>query len=360
MTPVIKKFALLASLVILLIFIIFVINETVQVVELAERMSPSLGAVVLWTLLVVYAVLIFVPVFLFLRLPRSLVPPKSDASPEFDLFLNQLGKRLSSNPHLKGLDLSNREQIEKALAVLGGKADAIIQQAALNVFISTAISQSGRLDTFLVVSVQSRMVWQIARLYYQRPTLRDLIRLYANVVGTAFVAGELDDIDISQQVEPIMSSALGTVALSIPGLRVAGSILINSVITGAANAFLTLRVGIVAKRYCGSLILAEKRTVRRLATAEAARLLGSIVRQGSTRLSRALWETSKGKVGGTVGGVKGYARNAGLSLLSRVGLRKGDKSTEGNAAAGPEAGPQKTDHSSTADPGEDDPQPEPA
>jgi hypothetical protein len=360
MTPVFKKLALLASLVILLLFIIFVINETVQVVELAERLSPTLGAVVLWMLLVVYAVLIIVPMFLFLRLPRSLVPPRSDTSPEFDVFLSQLRKRLSSNPHLKGLALSNREEIEKALAVLGEKADTIIQQAALNVFISTAISQSGRLDTFLVVSVQSRMVWQIARLYYQRPTLRDLIRLYANVVGTAFVAGELDDIDISQQVEPIMSSALGTVALSIPGLRVAGSILVNSVITGAANAFLTLRVGIVAKRYCGSLILAEKRTVRRLATAEAARLLGSIVRQGSTRLSRVLWETSKGKVSGTVGGVKGYARNAGLSLLSRVGLRKSDKSTEGNEAAGREAGPQKTDHSPTADPGEDDPQPEPA
>lgn len=360
MSPIIKKLALLASLVILLLFVIFVINETVQVVELAERVSPALGVVVLWTLLVVYAVLVIIPVFLFLRLPRSLVPPKSDASPEFDVFLNQLRKRLSSNPHLKGLALSNREEIEKALAVLGGKADAIIQQAALNVFISTAISQSGRLDTFLVVSVQSRMVWQIARLYYQRPTLRDLIRLYANVVVTAFVAGELDDIDISQQVEPIMSSALGTVALSIPGLRVAGSILVNSVITGAANAFLTLRVGIVAKRYCGSLILAEKRTVRRLATAEAARLLGSIVRQGSTRLSRVLWETSKGKVSGTVGGMKGYARNAGLSLLSRVGLRKGDKPTEGNIEAGPEADPRKTEHSPAPGPGDDNPQPEPA
>jgi hypothetical protein len=360
MTPILKKLALLASLVILLLFIIFVINETVQVVELAERMSPTFGAIVLWALLVVYAVLIVVPLFLFLRLPRSLVPPKSEASPQFDAFLNELRKRLSSNPHLKGLEFSNREQIEKALAVLGGKADAIIQQAALNVFITTAISQSGRLDTFLVVSVQSRMVWQIARLYYQRPTLRDLIHLYANVVGTAFVAGELDDIDISQQVEPIMSSALGTVALSIPGLRVAGSILVNSVITGAANAFLTLRVGIVAKRYCGSLILAEKRTVRRFATAEAAKLLGSIVRQGTTRLSRALWETSKGKVSGTVGGVKGYARGAGLSLLSKVGLRKSDKSTEGDVEAGPQAGPQKTEHSPASGPGDDDPQPEPA
>jgi len=96
--------------------------------------------------------------------------------------------------------------------------------------------------------------------------------------------------------------------------------------------------------------------VRRLATAEAAKLLGSIVRQGTTRLSRALWETSKGKVSGTVGGVKGYARGAGLSLLSKVGLRKSDKSTEGDA----EADSQKTEHSPAPGPGDDDPQPEPA
>ena len=356
MSPIFKRVALLASLVVLLLFIIFVVNETVQIVQLAERMNPTFGVIVLWALLIVYAVLILVPVFLFLRLPRSLVPPRSEASPEFDAYLTRLKKRFSSNPHMKGLNLSNRQEVEKALAVLGGKADAIIQQAALNVFISTAISQSGRLDTFLVISVQSRMVWQIARLYYQRPTLRDLIHLYANVVGTAFVAGELDDIDISQQVEPILSSAMGTVALSIPGLRVAGSILVNSVITGAANAFLTLRVGIVAKRYCGSLILAEKRTVRRMATAEAAKLLGSIVRQGTTRLSRVLWEASKGKMSSTMGGVKGYAKGAGLSLLSKAGFRKSDKTTQGEV----ETGPDKTGGPSIPRPGEDDPPKEPA
>ena len=356
MTPIFKKIAILTSVAILLLFLTFAVNETVQIVQLAERMNPTLGAIVLWALLIVYAVLIFVPVFLFLRLPRSLVPPRSEASPEFDAYLTQLRKRFSSNPHLKGLGLSNRQEVEKALAVLGGKADAIIQQAALNVFISTAISQSGRLDTFLVISVQSRMVWQIARLYYQRPTLRDLIHLYANVVGTAFVAGELDDIDISQQVEPILSSAMGTVALSIPGLRVAGSVLVNSVITGAANAFLTLRVGIVAKRYCGSMVLAEKRTVRRMATAEAAKLLGSIVRQGTTRLSRVLWEASKGKVSKTVGGVKGYARGAGLSILSKAGLRKMNKTTDGEI----ETDPEETGDPSVPGPGEDDPPKEPA
>ncbi len=316
-----KKIALLASLVILVLFVIFVINQTVQIVQLAEKVNPKFGGIVLWGLLILYAILILVPVVLFLRLPPSLNPARSEDSPEFEAHLNRLRKRLSSNPHLKELELSNRQEVEKALVILGMKADGIIQKAASNVFVSTAISQSGRLDTFLVLSVQSRMIWQIARLYYQRPTRRDFIQVYANVVGTAFVAGELDDIDISQQVEPVLSAALGAVVLSIPGIRVAASILVNSIVTGAANAFLTLRVGIIARRYCASLVVVERRTLRRMATAEAARLLGSIVKEGTTRLSQAVWMASNGRARSTFSGATEKAREAGRSLFSRLGLR---------------------------------------
>jgi hypothetical protein len=257
-----------------------------------------------------------------MRLPRSLKPPRSEDTPEFATHVETLKGRLASNPLLTGENHSSREDIEQALGLLGKKADEIIQRSASNVFITTAISQSGRLDTFLVLSVQSRMVWRIAQLYYQRPTLRDLLQLYANVVGTAFVAGELDDIDISQQLEPILSSTLGAVALSIPGLRAASSIVVSSLITGAANAFLTLRVGIVAKRYCGSLVVVEKRGLRRMATAEAAKLLGTIVKQGSARLTKILWSASKGKVSATFSGVSGSAKEAGRSFLSKIGFEK--------------------------------------
>jgi hypothetical protein len=317
-----KKIALSASILILLLFSVFVINQTLQVVQLAEKVSASFGNFVFWTLLLVYAVLILIPVFLFLRLPRSLMPPKSEDSPEFGAYFTLLKKRLASNPHLKGMELSDRQKVDEAMAILAKKSDEIIQQTASTVFISTAISQSGRLDAFLVMSAQSRMVWRIARLYYQRPTLRDLIQLYANVAGTAFLASEFEDVDISEQVEPVLSSTLGALAVTIPGVQLAASILVNSVLTGAANAFLTLRVGIIARRYCGSLVISEKRSLRRAASAEAAKLLGSIVRQGTAKLSKALWKASKGKVGGIFSGMKEYAKGAGSSLLASVGLQK--------------------------------------
>ena len=323
-----KKIALLISLFVLLFFVVFVINQTAQIVQLAEKVNPTFGGIVFWTLLAAYAILILIPVVLFFRLPRSLMPPRSEEAPEFGTYLETLKKRLASNPHLKARNLSGRPQIEEALAILAQKADDIIQQAAATVFISTAISQSGRLDALLVLSAQSRMVWRIARLYYQRPMLRDLIRIYANVAGTAFLAGELDDIDISEQVEPILSSTLGALAVTVPGIQLAASILVNSVLTGTANAFLTLRVGILAKRYCGSLVVAERRAVRRAASAEAAKLLGSIVKQGTARVSKALWKASKDKVGSGFTNLTGYAREARDSILSKVKLRKTQGETE--------------------------------
>ncbi len=332
MTP-LKKIVLFVSALIILFFILFVINQTAQVVQLAERVTPSFGNLVFWGLLIIYAIFILVPVFLFLSLPKSLTPPTSEDAPEFSGYLEALKKRLASNSNLKSLELSSRQHVEDALSILGKKSDEIIQQTASTVFISTAISQSGRLDAFLVLSAQSRMIWRIARLYYQRPTLRDLIQLYANVAGTAFLASEFEDVDISEQVEPILSSTLGALALTIPGIQLAASILVNSVLTGTANAFLTLRVGIIARRYCGSLVLTEKRALRRAASAEAAKLLGSIVRQGTTKLSKAVWKGSKGKVGGIFSGMKNAAKEAGSSLLARVGLQKTKEALEAEIEA---------------------------
>jgi hypothetical protein len=328
MNKIFKKFVLFVSVLIIFFFILFVVNQTAQVIQLADKVNSSFGNFVFWALLLVYAILIFIPVFLFLSLPRSLTPPKSEGAPEFNAHLAALQKRLASNSHVKDMELSSRQHVEQALSVLGKKSDEIIRQTASTVFISTAISQSGRLDAFLVLSAQSRMVWRIARLYYQRPTFRDLIQLYANVAGTAFLASEFEDVDISEQVEPILSSTLGALAVTIPGVQLAASLLVNSVLTGTANAFLTLRVGIIARRYCGSLVITEKRTLRRTASAEAAKLLGSIVKQGTTKVSKALWKASMGKVDSVFSGMREHAKEAASSLLAKVGLQKSKRVLE--------------------------------
>ena len=172
----------------------------------------------------------------------------------------------------------------------------MVKQMATTVFLTTAVSQSGRLDALLVLMAQSRMVWRVAHLYYQRPSLREMSHLYTNVAATAFIAGELDDIELHQMIQPVVAASIGTMGGAIPGFQVFTTIAVNSLLSGSANAFLTLRVGMIAKAYCGSLVAQPRTKLRRSATAEAARLLSGIVKESGTRVRDALWQEVKQKL----------------------------------------------------------------
>lgn len=313
---------LLGSVFFLLLFVVFVANQTAQAVELASRLHPAFGTFVLVALLAAYALLLIVPCLLYLRLPPALAPPPRDDGREFEEYLGRLRRRLASNPRLRDADLSTRQDIETALRILGREADAIVEKTAATVFLATAVSQNGSLDAFYVLSAQSRMVWQIASVYRQRPSPREMVRLYANVAAAVFVAGELDDIDLSRQIEPVLSSSLGAMAGAIPGMQALAMVLANSVVDGAVNAFLTLRVGVVARQYCGTLVRPARSALRRSAAIEAGRMLGGIVSKGAARLTGAVVQATRGRLESAVAGMAGAAKGAGSSVMSAVGLKR--------------------------------------
>jgi len=293
----IRRLALLVSVPLLLAFAAFVVNQTNQVVLLASGISSTLGQVVLWALLACYLAVILVPIVLFIRLPAPMRPPTAASGPDFDRHLRLLQKRLSQNTRLAHSPIETQEDVEQALGRLKMDADQVIKENASIVFLMTAISQNGRLDGLAVLSAQSRMVWRIAHIYYQRPSLRDMVNLYANVAATAFVAAQLEDIDIEEQIEPIVESVAGAAVGAIPGMTAAATILSTSILTGSTNAFLTLRVGIIAQRYCGSLVIPPKGGLRRLAAAEAARLLIPLVWDGSRRISGSAFRALRKRLG---------------------------------------------------------------
>jgi Domain of unknown function (DUF697) len=313
------KAALLVAVLLLVSFVVFLVNQTVQVVGLADRLHPALGTALFWGLLLVYAVCAIVPLGMLLRLPSPLAPPATEESPKFEEHLKALSLRMRGNPLLGGKALSTRGEIEEALGILERRADEIMRSAGSHVFITTAISQNGSLDALFVLLVQSRMIRQIAQVYYQRPTLRDLAYLYGNIASTALMASQLDDVDLSEQVQPVLSAVLGSVAGAVPGLQAASSLFVNSIVTGTANAFLTLRVGIMAKRYCGALVLPEKRALRRLAVTQAAQMLGAIARDGAKRVGNAFWEASKSRAGDAARGLGESIMQAVSSLAGRLG-----------------------------------------
>jgi len=266
----------------------------------------------LWGLLLFYAGCMLAPLALWLRLPRSLVPPAAESGPEFEDHLVSVARRLAANPRVSEAVAPTREAVEAATRSLDAEANEITRRAASRVFIATAVSQNGSLDALFVLGLQSRLVWEIAHVYRQRPSLRDL------GWTTAFVVGEIEDLDLSQQIQPVVQSALGAAAGAVPGLHVAGSLVTSSVLTGGANAFLTLRVGVVARRYCGALTRPEKRSLRRSAFLEAAGMLGAIAGAGSKKVVAALARASGRTVAGAVTGIGGKVKSGAGSVGNSV------------------------------------------
>jgi len=318
------KLALLGSSLILFLFIIFVINQTVQLVVFGERIHPLLGNIILCGLLLIYSLCVLIPIYLFIKMPAPLTPPQSETSPEFPAHLNKIAKRLSKNSLVGRSVIASKDDVERALQVLDGNADEVIKKTASRIFITTAISQNGKLDGLIVLSAQSKLVFEIARIYYQRPTIRNLLNLYANVALMVFFASELEDVDLSEYIQPILTGLLGSAAGTLPGFQVASIFLVSSVLSGSSNAFLTLRVGAISKRYCRSLVIPSKKEIRHSATLEATKLLGSIVTDGTKKIYTILWTSSKDKMGTVFNGVETYIKETGATIAKKIFPKKAD------------------------------------
>lgn len=298
---------------IIAVFCVVVVRETAAVVALARDIHPVVGQVTLWGLLLVYAVCVGVPVILLLRLPRPLRPPASESDPRFAPYLARLAARLSRNPHLNGVAITpDRAGVDGALKLLEGRANEEIEQQAKLVFLSTALSQSGRLDGLFVLVVQARLIWRIAYIFGQRGTVGEMVRLYANVGVTVFAAQSVEDLDAAELVEPLIpplleAAGIGTTVVLAP----VASIVADCLLQGTVNSLLTLRVGCIAKRYSSGLPLSEASIVRKAATREAATMLGGVIAELSRDVTKKIWEAALQVVSGKM-------RSAGSRVTSFV------------------------------------------
>ena len=312
-----SSLALFGSLFLSLCAVLFIVNQTAQAVALANTVSPLLGRFVLISLSSLFGVAILVPLVMIARMPTPLRPPPDVTSTGYENYLRQLGERLKRNPYLAGITtkLEDRTEIESALKALEVHADGIIKNTATSIFVSTAISQNGMLDALMVLSAQTRMIWQIARVYNQRPSIREMIRLYRNVGVTVFVASEIEDLDLAEQVEPIIKTALSSSIVSlVPGITSVASIVTQSIAEGTANAFLTLRVGIVCRTHCASIVAFDPKSTRRYASVTAAAMLGSIVGTSAAKVAKAMVAAAKKAGVATLQSTATGIREAGVRL----------------------------------------------
>ena len=117
--------------------------------------------------------------------------------------------------------------------------DSEIKSAAKTAFVTTAISQTAFYDMFSMLSVNLHLIRTIVESCGYRPSGAALLGLYVRILKATFLAGGLEEMDL----EELLPLVTGNAAMKLPGLVFA------SAAQGTVNAFMTIRVGILTKKY---------------------------------------------------------------------------------------------------------------
>jgi len=291
-----------------------IVAGVTSLISLADRIHPVAGTIVFWSFFLAAGFFALYCVIAYARLPAALIPPEETSGPRHEAYLQALRIRLAINPRTRDLPLATPEEIEHAVGQLSNEADKVVRRTASTVFLSTALMQNGRLDGLVVLFTQIQMVNRVARIYVQRPSPRELMRLYANVAGTALIASGLESLDLGEMIAPLATSVVPAIKGGIPGLSGMSALLVRSISNGAANAFLTLRVGEVARRYCALTSRCSRDAIRKSATAAAVHHLGRIVRENGALVVRKIWEAARDSGVSKVEDIRGATRD----LFTRI------------------------------------------
>lgn len=298
--PSFRTFAVILALLFGLFIATAWLANIVSLADAMERVHAGSGSFVFWGLFSLSFALSAAPFVLFFRLPKALTPPPNADDPQYEAFLQAFMARLRTNPRLAGMAIDNEADVVNACAKLGDDVDALIRETASTVFVSTAIMQNGRLDGLVVFLMQVRLVWRIAQIYTQRPSPRQMLYLYSNVGVNALVAENLQEIEFMEIAAPIVTAIVPSLKGAFPGFQGVSTLLVNSLASGCSNAFLTLRVGLMARMYCESLTRPDASLLKQNATAQAMSMVSGIARTQGARVVKSSWQAVSRAVGSAV------------------------------------------------------------
>lgn len=161
-------------------------------------------------------------------------------------------------------EINLRIEGSKELNVLG--INSRIKEWAKTVFVITAVSQNGKMDSLAVIGINLRLISDIVKASGFRPTKPQLIKLYIKVLTTSLITYissnvltdtmDFDPTDVVNDVPNVASDSVDVDGLDIGNslvdklrkLPLAG-VLLESAIEGTINALMTLRIGYVTKTY---------------------------------------------------------------------------------------------------------------
>lgn len=278
-----------------LFFIVLIIVSSV--LQLGEKLRSihlyvEYGFYVLSGIL--FIILFIRPLFLVIFSPTfsmdSLFTEEENARKNFSVY-KKVSKNLLQEDFVSDEDkelikssINNPLTLKQNLSMIFDKTikkelNKVIVNHAESVFMTTAISQNGRLDSIAVLTINLRLIKELVVKCGFRPTYPSLGRLSFNVLTTAIIAESLEDMKFSELFPQSSLNALG----EIPLLKT----VTGSLAQGAGNALLSLRVGIVCRNYLFmNLKGLNKKEIKRLAFAEAVTLFPKVIAESIKKVPK--------------------------------------------------------------------------
>ena len=280
-----KKVGRLVLGLVAFIVTFMLINQFIILFEFLNGMNGILA----WTVIIAIIVgLIYVVYRIWQQLSRNYGVGELSANPtqeELDDYYGALRQHFQKNIPLEedslGPEWTDQEVVQHYFHHLDEASQQIILDNANAIFLSTAISQNGSLDSLVVLFTMLRMVWHLANMYQTRPSLASLGKLYIQVASVVLMARTIEDTDLIElQMEPLITAIIGeSIASAIPGMVPISNLIVGSMMEGAVNAFLTLRVGLITQEYLKGSDRVQAQAVKRSTSFAALKYMGLIIRQ---------------------------------------------------------------------------------
>lgn len=287
-----KPFWITIGIAALFFLIMMMVSSVLQLGERLETISPYLAYAFYVVSAILFVLLILRPIVLVLASPtfsmESLFDEDQNARKNF-LMYRRVAKNIMDEPYLSD---NEREALKASIndpiqlkATLSQVFDQTIKKElnktivkhAESVFLSTAISQNGRLDALAVVIINLKLIKELVIRCGFRPSYASLGRLSFSIMSSAVIADSLENVNLNE-----LFPTKGLNLLSdLPFIKT----LTGSLAQGVGNALLSLRVGIITRNYLFmNLKGTQKKEIRKMAFGEAITLLPSVLAQSVMKL----------------------------------------------------------------------------
>jgi len=289
-----KTFWVVIGFASLFFIVLLIVSSVLQLGERLRTVHPYVeyGFYIVSGFL--FIILIVRPIFLVIFSPTfsmdSLFSEEENVRKNFSMY-RRVSKNLLEEEYLSDeekesikVHINDPVELKNCLSDVFDKTikkelNKLIVTHAESVFLTTAISQNGRLDALAVLTINLKLIKELVIKCGFRPSYPALGKLSFNVLTSAIIAESLEDMKFS---ELFPQSSLNALA-EMPIIKTVN----GSLAQGAGNALLSLRVGIICRNYLFmNLKGLTKKEIKRLAFAEALTLFPRVIGESIKKIPK--------------------------------------------------------------------------